>query len=86
MTPRPLLGRFDAGLPAPDVLDPIVTRALEEDAAFDDRSSRPLPGRHRPRTARVLAREEGVLAGAPVFRRVFEVLAERWGRLRGCAV
>jgi nicotinate-nucleotide pyrophosphorylase (carboxylating) len=70
-----LLGAFDAALPTPAVLDPILTRALEEDAAFTDRSTLPLPARNELRPARIVAREDGILAGVPVFRRVFELLA-----------
>jgi nicotinate-nucleotide pyrophosphorylase (carboxylating) len=67
---------FDAGPPGPEILDPIVRAALEEDHAFDDRSTAPLlPGRDTWR-GRVLGREAGVLAGVDVFRRVFEMLAE----------
>ena len=40
---RRLVGSFDAGPPPPEILDPIVRAALEEDHAFDDRSTRPLP-------------------------------------------
>jgi len=75
-----LLGRFDAPVPGPDVLDPVVTLALDEDCAFGDRSSRLLPGSERVLPARVVARESGLLAGVPVFRRVFEVLADAAGR------
>jgi nicotinate-nucleotide pyrophosphorylase (carboxylating) len=70
-----LLGRFDAKLPGPEALDPLVRGALEEDAAFCDRSVLPLPGGEEVRDGRVEARESGVLAGAPVFRRVFELVA-----------
>jgi nicotinate-nucleotide pyrophosphorylase (carboxylating) len=72
-----LLGTFDAGFPAPEELDPVLVGALAEDHAFDDRSTRPLSGAAGPALGRVLAREAGTLAGAPVFRRVFELLAAR---------
>jgi nicotinate-nucleotide pyrophosphorylase (carboxylating) len=79
MSSRSLLGRFDAPVPGHDVLDPAVMLALDEDSAFGDRSSRPLPNRDRPCSGRVVAREAGLLAGEPVFRRVFEVLADAAG-------
>jgi nicotinate-nucleotide pyrophosphorylase (carboxylating) len=72
---RKLLGAFDAPPPGPDVIDPLVERALEEDAAFADRSTLPLAAREERRRARIVAREAGVLAGVPVARRVFERLA-----------
>ena len=37
-----------------------------------------LPGADRVRKARVVAREGGLLAGVPVFRRVFEILADKF--------
>jgi nicotinate-nucleotide pyrophosphorylase (carboxylating) len=77
---RSLLGRFDAPVPGPDVIDPVVTLALDEDSAFGDRSSRLLPGSDLPCAGRVVAREVGLLAGVPVFRRVFELLADAAGR------
>ncbi|MEZ5065620.1 MAG: carboxylating nicotinate-nucleotide diphosphorylase [bacterium] len=70
------LGRFQAGPPSRDVIDPIVRRALEEDHAFDDRSTLPLPGAGDSKSARVLAREGGVLAGRDAFARAFELLAD----------
>ena len=75
---RPLLGIFDASAPDRDGLDSVVRGALEEDHAFDDRSTRPLPGVREPRRAVVVAREAGVLAGVAVFRRAFELLAGDW--------
>jgi nicotinate-nucleotide pyrophosphorylase (carboxylating) len=72
----PILGRADAREPSLDTIDDVVLRALEEDCAFDDRSTLPLPGIDRRRRGRVLARERGVLAGRAVFRRAFELLDE----------
>lgn len=72
---RRLLGRFDVAPPSAAVVDDAVRRALEEDCAFDDRSTAPLPGREAPRRAEVVAREAGVLAGVAPFRRAFELLA-----------
>lgn len=75
MTGLRVLGRFEAAFPAPEVLDDLVRRALEEDAAFEDRTSLPLAGGGRRVLGHVLAKEGGVLAGAQVFRRTFELLA-----------
>jgi nicotinate-nucleotide pyrophosphorylase (carboxylating) len=80
---RKLLGAFDAKIPPREVLDALVRSALEEDAAFDDRSTLPLPGREKRTAAKVLAREAGVLAGVPVFARVFDVLAPGTCRVGG---
>jgi nicotinate-nucleotide pyrophosphorylase (carboxylating) len=73
---RRILGAFDAPEPSVLVVDDVVRRALAEDAAFDDRSSGPLPERDEPRRGDVVAREPGVLAGVAPFRRAFELLAE----------
>jgi nicotinate-nucleotide pyrophosphorylase (carboxylating) len=72
---RAVLGRFDAAAPDAAALDDVITRALREDHAFDDRSTRPLPGADAVRRADVVAREGGVLAGVVVFRRTFELLS-----------
>jgi nicotinate-nucleotide pyrophosphorylase (carboxylating) len=72
---RPLLGTFDARCPEGPALDDVVRRALEEDRAFDDRSTRPLPGAEKAHAAEVVAREGGVLAGVPLFARAFELVA-----------
>lgn len=73
---KPLLGAFDVAEPSVFVVDEVVRRALAEDAAFDDRSTAPLPLRDEPRRGEVVAREAGVLAGVAPFRRAFELLAE----------
>jgi nicotinate-nucleotide pyrophosphorylase (carboxylating) len=71
---RPLLGAFDAGPPSDSVLDDVVDRALAEDRAREDRTTLPLPARGKPRTGRIVAREDGILAGVAAARRVFERL------------
>lgn len=71
---KPLLGTFDAGPPPLEVLDDVVDRALAEDRAAEDRSTLPLPRRDDPRTGRIVAREDGVLAGVLLVRRVYERL------------
>lgn len=78
-----LLGTFDASVPATGDLDPLLDRVLEEDHAFADRSTLPLPARGEEWCGTVVAREPGVLAGVPVFRRVFDRLGEGV-RVDGC--
>jgi nicotinate-nucleotide pyrophosphorylase (carboxylating) len=71
---RPLLGTFDAGPPAAAALDDVIDRALAEDRAHEDRSTLPLPARGELRRGRIVAREDGVLAGVAAVRRVFRRL------------
>ena len=72
---RRLLGAIDVPEPPPGVVDEVVRRALEEDSAFDDRSTLPLAARDARRRGEVVARESGTLAGTAPFRRSFELLA-----------
>jgi nicotinate-nucleotide pyrophosphorylase (carboxylating) len=71
-----LLGAIDVDEPSTLVVEDVVRRALAEDAAFDDRSTLPLPSSEDARRGEVLARESGVLAGVGPFRRAFELLAQ----------
>ncbi|NNE42845.1 MAG: carboxylating nicotinate-nucleotide diphosphorylase [Gemmatimonadetes bacterium] len=80
---RKILGTFDAGVPDADLLDDLIRRALDEDHALDDRSTRPLRNADRIWRGRVLAKEDGVLAGVPVFARVFAMVAESAGGADG---
>ncbi|MGE5707683.1 MAG: carboxylating nicotinate-nucleotide diphosphorylase, partial [Bacteroidota bacterium] len=56
----------------PLLLDPIVKRALEEDLGWGDLATRALP--ERPGEARVVFKEAGVMAGLPVFERVYQLV------------
>ncbi|MFN8177319.1 MAG: carboxylating nicotinate-nucleotide diphosphorylase [bacterium] len=71
-----ILGTIDAHEPSALVVDDAVRRALAEDAAYDDRSTLPLPGCEDPWRGEVVSREPGVLAGVGPFRRAFDLLAE----------
>jgi nicotinate-nucleotide pyrophosphorylase (carboxylating) len=74
MTRHRVLGRFAAPFPPPEILDPLIRTALDEDAAFEDRSLAAIPENARG-SGRVLAKEPGILAGERAFRRVFEILS-----------
>jgi len=76
-----LLGYFDRPAPPLHVVERIVLAALEEDEAFDDRSTLRLPGADASRRGAVIAREAGVLAGVAAFRRAFELVAAERGAL-----
>lgn len=76
---RKTLGLFDAPPVTGESLDALVMKALREDHAFDDRSTRPLPGADTPTRGRVLAREAGVIAGVDAFRRAFELVGASSG-------
>ncbi|MDP6461202.1 MAG: nicotinate-nucleotide diphosphorylase (carboxylating), partial [Gemmatimonadota bacterium] len=73
---KQVLGRFDAPLPAAETMDPVLYGALAEDRAQEDRTTLPIVPEGLRARGRVVAREPGVLAGAGVFRRVFECLGK----------
>ncbi|HEY9766053.1 MAG TPA: carboxylating nicotinate-nucleotide diphosphorylase [Chroococcales cyanobacterium] len=56
----------------PLLIDPILSQALREDLGWGDLSTRALPDREAEAT--VLFKEPGVMAGLPVFKRVYELL------------
>lgn len=77
MTRRiPVLGRFSSDYPPPATVDAIILRALEEDAAFDDLSTKVLVSKDARIAGRVVAKEAGVLAGAKTFRRTMELVGQ----------
>ena len=62
-------------------LDPLLRRSLQEDIGRGDITTDSIlqalgTDKKRPARARVFAKEELVLAGWPVFFRVFELLGE----------
>jgi nicotinate-nucleotide pyrophosphorylase (carboxylating) len=58
-------------------LDPLLTAALREDLGHGDLTTEAILGdSDRPASARIIARQELVLAGWPVFMRVFQLLGE----------
>ncbi len=62
-----------AGLLPPEVLDSAVRAALAEDRRGGDITSENALPPERRALARLVAKEEGVLAGLPVFLRTFEL-------------
>ena len=58
------------------MIDRTIRRALEEDLGSGDLTTDAVVGPDREGKASLLAREQIVLAGLPVFRRVFEILSE----------
>lgn len=56
----------------PLLIDPILSLALREDLGWGDLSTRALPDRKAEAT--VLFKEPGVMAGFPVFKRVYQLL------------
>lgn len=57
------------------LIDPYLISALKEDITYDDISSSPLVD-EKIATVELIAKEDGVLAGIDVFKRVFELLDE----------
>jgi nicotinate-nucleotide pyrophosphorylase (carboxylating) len=57
------------------ITDRTIRRALEEDLGSGDLTTDAIIGPHRQGRASLLAREKMVLAGLPVFRKVFEILS-----------
>ncbi len=57
-----------------EAVDPIIERALEEDLGTGDVTTDSIISADRTGTGRILARSEGVVAGLPVFNRVFRIL------------
>jgi nicotinate-nucleotide pyrophosphorylase (carboxylating) len=69
--------RFEAAVTAPlrwDIVDPIIERALEEDLGTGDVTTDSIIAADRTGEGRILAHSEGVVAGLPVFYRVFRIL------------
>jgi len=60
--------------PPPEVIERVVRAALAEDRAFEDATTLPTVTPSLIGTARLLAKEDGVLAGLPVFEAAFVAL------------
>lgn len=56
-------------------IDPVIKHALNEDITTDDVSSRAVLEGYQIATVELLSKDEGIIAGLPVFQRVFEVLS-----------
>lgn len=68
-----------------DLLRPLLMRALREDGAWNDRTSRAVVDPRRKARGEVMAKASGVLAGLPVMEAVFKLRDERcrWKSLVG---
>ena len=62
---------------APEVLDPIVERALAEDAGGGDITSEAILPADMTCRGKIVCKEDGVIAGLPVAQRVFALLDDR---------
>ena len=74
--PKSVLPAPRQGLPeplAPDQIDPIILRALEEDVATGDLTGDGAVPEQAQARGTLLAKQEGVLAGLGVFLRTFEL-------------
>lgn len=65
--------------PPPDAFDDLIRRALAEDRADDDRTTRALVPPEVEARAVLVAKASGVLAGMDVFERVFALVAASRG-------
>jgi nicotinate-nucleotide pyrophosphorylase (carboxylating) len=55
-------------------LDDYILSALKEDISYEDITTNAILRSHKNGTANLICKEDGVLAGVDVFRRVFELL------------
>ena len=61
----------------PKLFRSLLRQALEEDAAWDDRTTyATVPSGFKTR-GEILAKSEGILAGMPVVQQVFQILDKR---------
>lgn len=58
-------------------IDPVIKNALNEDITNEDVSSQAVFEGHQVATVELLSKDEGIIAGLPVFQRVFEVLSPK---------
>ncbi len=58
-------------------IDPIILQALKEDMPFGDVSTDSLFSGNEQSKGKLIAKQDGVLAGLNVFKRVFELLDEK---------
>lgn len=56
------------------IIDEIIINALKEDGAYDDITSNPIIKKSSSCNVDLIAKEEGIIAGTEVFKRVFELL------------
>lgn len=56
------------------IIDEIIINALKEDGAYDDITSNSIIKKSSNCTVDLIAKEDGIIAGTEVFKRVFELL------------
>ena len=62
---------------APEVLDPIIEHALAEDVGSGDITSDAILPADMTCRGKIVCKQDGVVAGMPVVRRVFEIVDDR---------
>jgi nicotinate-nucleotide pyrophosphorylase (carboxylating) len=62
---------------APEQLDPLIARALAEDVGSGDITSDAILPPEMTCRGKIVCKQDGVVAGLPVARRVFEIVDER---------
>jgi nicotinate-nucleotide pyrophosphorylase len=58
------------------IIDEIIMNALKEDGAYDDITTNSIMSSSSKSSVDVIAKEEGIIAGVEVFKRVFEILGD----------
>lgn len=58
-------------------IDDLITRALKEDMPFEDQSTAAVYQTPKVAFVDLIAKEDGVIAGLPVFQRVFRLIDEK---------
>lgn len=58
------------------IIDEIIKSALKEDISDDDISTRAIFNNNSKATVDLICKEDGVIAGLPVFERVFKILGD----------
>jgi nicotinate-nucleotide pyrophosphorylase (carboxylating) len=63
------------------IIDDIIKKALIEDVPSEDITTNAILKEDHPSTIELIAKEEGIIAGLSVFKRVFEILGETLGEV-----
>lgn len=63
------------------IIDDIIKKALIEDVPNEDITTNAILKEDHPSTIELIAKEEGIIAGLLVFKRVFEILGETLGKV-----
>jgi len=58
------------------IIDEIIKNALKEDISDDDISTRAIFNSNSKATVNLICKEDGIVAGLPVFERVFKILGD----------